>query len=132
MVVAPHSQTPVEGVANISRYLCREYFPALYEEGHGGAEAASLMDSWMDLMSTTLERGSVKEKMSVLRRLNARLGSAQFLAGDQPSVADIVGFCALCEQSGLKVPGNVKQWLQRVQLSFPGLNSVPCPYFTDS
>lgn len=132
MLVSPHGQTPVEGVANIGRYLCREYFPALYEEGPGGAESAGLMDSWLDSISTTLQRGSAKEKASVLRRLNAQLGSAQFLTGDEPSLADIVGFCVLSEQAGLKLPSNVKNWLKRVQLSVAGLNSVPCPYLNDT
>jgi aminoacyl tRNA synthase complex-interacting multifunctional protein 2 len=132
MMVSPQSQTPVEGVANISRYLCREYYPALYdEEGRGGAESASLIDSWLDLVSTTFQRGSAKEKASILRKLNAQLGSAQFLVGDQLSVADIVGFCAVCEQPGLKPPGNVKSWLQRVQRSVPGLATVPCPYIVE-
>lgn len=131
MMVSPQSQTPVEGVANISRYLCREYFPALYEDGRGSAESASLMDSWMDLMTTTLQRGTSKEKLSVLRRLNGQLGSAQFLVGDRPSVADIVGFCALCEQPGMKLPGNVKPWLRRVQSSVPGLAAVPCLYLAE-
>ena len=131
MMVSPQSQTPVEGVANISRYLCREYFPILYEEGQGGAESASLVDSWLDLMTTTLQRGSSKEKASVLRRLNGQLGSSQFLVGDQPSVADIVGFCAVCEQPGMKLPGNVKPWLQRVQRSMSGLAAVPCSYLAE-
>lgn len=131
MMVSPHSQTPVEGIANISRYICREYFPALYEEGQGGAESASLVDSWLDLMTTALQRGSSKEKASVLRRLNGQLGSSQFLVGGQPSVADIIGFCAICEQPGMKLPGNVKPWLQRVQRSFPGLAGVPCSYLAE-
>lgn len=131
-MVSPQSQTPVEGMANISRYLCREYFPALYEEGRdGSAESASLMDSWMDQMSTTLLKGSAKEKASVLRRLNAQLGSSEFLVGGEPSVADIVGFDVVCQQQGLKLSANVKQWLKRVHLSVPGLSSVTCAYLTD-
>lgn len=132
MLVSPHNQTPVEGVANIGRYLCREYFPALYEGSPGGADSAGLIDSWLDSVSTTLRTGSAKEKASVLRRLNAQLGgSAHFLAGEQPSLADIIGFCGVSEQEGLKLPGNVKSWMKRVQQSVPGLNSVPCPYLGD-
>ena len=132
--MAPHQQTPVQGVANLGRYLCREYFPGLYEgEGQGGsdAESAALVDSWLDAFSTTLRRGSAKEKASVLRKLNAQLGSARFLTGDSPSLADIVGVCAVCEQPDLKLPGNVKSWLKRGMESIPGLHSVPCSYLTD-
>lgn len=131
MLVSPHSQTPVEGMANIGRYLCREYFSALYEEGRGGDESAAIMDSWLDVTSTTLQRGSVKEKASVVRRFNSQLGSSQFLAGDQPSLADIVGYCAVCKQPGLKLPGNVKNWLKRACVSVYGLSTVPCPYLSD-
>lgn len=121
----------MEGVANISRYLCREYFPALYdEEGPGGAESASQADSWLDLFGASLERGSAKEKSAVLRRLNSQLGSAQYLVGTQVSVADMVGFCAVSGQTGLKLPGNVKQWLKRLQMTVPGLKCVPCSYVT--
>lgn len=139
MVVSPHNQTPVEGMANIARYLCREYFPALYEETKGGVTTASLIDSWLDMFSVSLQRGSAKEKPSVVRKLNAQLGSSQFLTGDEgPSLADIMGYCALCEQQqqgagGLKLGGNVKQWLKRVREVVPGLANMPCPYLlTDS
>ena len=131
MVVSAHGQTPVEGVANIGRYLCREYFPALYDEGPNCAESASLIDGWLDTVSTTLQRGSAKEKASVLRKFNAQLGSAQFLTGDQPTLADIVAYCAVCEQPGLKLPGNVKNWLKRVRSVVPGLNSAPCLYLSE-
>lgn len=132
MMVSPHNQIPVEGVANIARYLCREYFPALYEESKGGLEATAQMDSWMDAVSTTLQRGSSKEKASVVRRLNSHLGSASFLAGcEWPSLADIVAYCAVSKQPGLKVPANVKQWLKRVRATVPGLNFCPCPYLTE-
>ena len=132
LLVSPHNQTPVEGVANISRYLCREYFPALYEEGPGGAESASQVDSWLDLFSASLERGSAKEKSAVLRRLNSQLGSAQYLVGTQISVADMVGFCAVSGQPNLKLPGNVKQWLKRLKMTVPGLKCVPCSYIITS
>lgn len=124
-------------MANICRYLCREYFPALYEEVGGGkensssAELASAMDSWMDSLSSVLSRGTGKEKASVLRRLNAQLGSSKFLVvGEQLTVADIVGFCEVCGQPDLKLPSNVKLWMKRVQCSVPSLCTVPCPYLT--
>ena len=138
MMVSPQAQTPVEGVANICRYLCREYFPVLYEEvgscgkeENSSADLASAMDSWMDLMSSVLTRGTGKEKASVLRRMNAQLGSSKFLVmGEQPTVADIVCFCEVCAQPDLKLPSNVKLWMKRVQSLVPPLCTVPCPYLT--
>ena len=126
MVVSPHNQTPVEGTANIARYLCREYYPILYEEANGGIEATAQIDSWLDIVSTTLLRGSAKEKSSVLKRFNSQLGSTSFLVGNQLSLADIVAYCTLCKQPGLKIPGNLNQWLKKMQVTVPG--SAECPY----
>lgn len=119
-------------MANISRYLCREYFPALYEEGRGGAESASVMDSFLDDASIKLRKGGTKERAAVLRKFNTQLGTSKFLAGEEPSLADIVVFCEVCQQAGMKLPGNVKQWLKRVQTSVPGLSTIPCPYLEPS
>jgi len=132
MVVSPHNQTPVTGQANICRYLCREYFPALYEESPGGLDAAAQMDNWLDEVSTTLQRGSSREKASVVRRLNSHLGSASFLAAtESPSIADLVAFTVLSEQRGLKVPTNVKQWLKRVKAGTMNSDLCQCPYLED-
>lgn len=132
MVVSPHNQTPVTGQANISRYLCREYFPALYEESSGGLEAAAQMDSWMDAMSTTLQRGGSKEKASIVRRMNSHLGSSSFLAGtDGPALADFVVFTVLSEQQGLKIPANVKQWLKRVRAMTLNSDLCQCPHLEE-
>ena len=132
MMVSPHNQTPVEGIANIARYLCREYFPALYEDCRGGLEAVAQMDSWMDIVSTTLQKGGSKEKASVVRQLNSHLGSSAFLASlDEPSLADIVAYCAISKHPGLKVPANVKLWLRRVRAVVPGLDYCPCPYINE-
>ena len=100
----------------------------LYEDVKGGPETASQIDSWLDAVSTTLQRGNAKEKMSVLRRFNSQLGSTSFLVGEDPSLADIVSYCVLCEQLGLKLSGNVKQWLKRVQASVPRIATVKCSY----
>jgi len=132
MVVSPHNQTPVSGQANICRYLCREYFPVLYEESPGGLDAAAQMDNWMDEVSTTLQRGSSREQASVVRRLNSQLGSSSFLAGtDAPSIADLLAYTVLCGQPGLKIPGNVKQWLKRVRAGTINSDLCLCPYLDE-
>ena len=75
MVVSPHNQTPVQGLANVLRYLIREYCPSLYEGQ--GAGRASEIDSWMDTVTNVLlgSRSSAKEKASVAKKMNSRLGA---------------------------------------------------------
>lgn len=124
MVVSPHNQTPVEGVANIARYLCREFCPSLYEGL--GIEAASQVDSWIDTVSRNLSTGTSKEKASAMRRLNSQLGSAKYLVGEGVTLADIIVYSTLCGQDGLKPTANVKQWIKRLQLAVPALACIPC------
>ena len=125
MVVSPHNQTPVKGIANIARYVCREFAPQLYEgKGH---EQAALVDSWLDAVAGTFVFGSSKEKLSVLRRLNSHLGSAPFLAGDDVTLADIVAYAVLCRGSGgHKLTDNVKKWINscRNRSEFEGIPTV--------
>ena len=130
MVVSPHNQTPVEGIANILRYISREFSPELYEGT--GLETAAKIDSWMDMIAGTLVHGGAKEKASVMRRLNSHLGSASFLAGGRLSLADIVGYVAVRHESGLKPTANVKQWLQKCGDQLPELTAIPCNFVSDS
>ena len=112
MIVSPHNQTPVEGIANISRYLCREFCPDLYEGR--GPEQALLVDSWLDSVAGSFLFGSSKEKTSVMRRLNSHLGSNVFLAGAEMTLADIVAYSVLGGSTDdQKLTGNVKTWLNR-------------------
>ena len=112
MIVSPHDQIPVEGIANIARYICRMYCPDLYEGL--GPEAASLIDSWLDRFYHTFLVGSAKERASVIRNLNGWLGSHTWLAGDQFSLADLVSYCVISQNSqGLKLAGtNIERWMK--------------------
>lgn len=123
MVVSPHNQTPVEGIANIARYLCREFCSNLYEGL--GAEEALKIDSWLDSVAGTLLYGSSKEKASVMRRLNSQLGSSGYLVGDYVTLADIIAFAIVGSEPGLKPTANVKQWLKRCQ-AHPEFAGLPC------
>ncbi len=127
MVVSPHNQTPVEGLANIARYICRQYCPALYEDQ--GPMAASQMDNWLEAIIGTLFRGSSKEKASVIRKLNSHVGSSSFLGGDRVSIADIISYSVLASLDGVKPTSNVKKWLKRVENSFPCLKIIPFTSF---
>lgn len=126
MVVSPHNQTPVEGLANILRYLTREFCPSLYEGQ--GPQRASEIDSWVDTVTNVLLGGrcSAKEKASVARRMNSRLGGNGYLVGDQLSLADIIGYWAVCGQGAIKLTNNLKEWLFRVYEAVPSLGTFPC------
>ncbi len=130
MVVSPHNQTPVIGIASVARFLCREYRPDLYES-LGSLEQSAQIDSWLDALTGSLLHGGSKEKTSVMRRLNSHLGSSPFLAGDRVSLADIVGYAVVCNDSEQKVSGNVKLWLRRCQ-KIPEFSSVPCSCLVDT
>ena len=123
MVVSPHNQTPVEGIANISRYICREFCPEYYEGR--GPEQAAVVDGWLDAVGGTYIFGSSKEKTSILRRLNAHLGSNDFLAGTEITLADIVAYGVICGgPGGQKLTGNVKTWIKRCQ-NLPEFHGIP-------
>ena len=126
MVVSPHNQTPVQGLANVLRYLIREYCPSLYEGQ--GAGRASEIDSWMDTVTNVLlgSRSSAKEKASVAKKMNSRLGANGYLVGDELSLADLLGYWAVCGQGAIKLTNNIKDWLTRVYTDVPSLGTFPC------
>ncbi len=126
MVVSPHNQTPVQGLANILRYLIREYSPSLYEGQ--GAERASEIDSWLDTVTNVLlaSKSSAKEKASIARKMNSRLGGNGYLVGDQLSLADLVAYWAVCGQGAIKLTNNIKDWLTRVYTDVPSMGTFPC------
>ena len=131
MVVAPQSHTPIQGLANICRYLCRMFCPELYEGL--GTDAVGEIDSWMDSISLSFTHGNAKEKSSVLRHMNSSLGSSQFLLSSHtnPTAADILTYSVLAPKQGLKIGGNVKAWMRCCQNS-PQMSSIPCLYLTES
>jgi hypothetical protein len=130
MVVSPHNQTPVRGIANIARYVCRLFCPELYEgQGH---QQSALVDSWLDAVTGMYIFGSSKEKLSVLRRLNSHLGSCQFLAGDDVTLADVVAYAIICGgPGGQKLTDNVRKWINCCQ-SRPEFQGVPTVNLTSS
>ena len=107
------SQRCVKGEASILRFLARAFRNDLYEEV--GPAGASDIDYWIDSASTTLAHGGAKEKASVLKNLNARLGRQDFLAETgKLSIADVAMYAALKGSAAESTaPNNVKKWLKR-------------------
>lgn len=126
MMVSPHNQTPVQGLANVLRYLTREFCPSLYEGQ--GPQNASEIDSWVDTVSSVLlgDSSSSKEKSSVARKLNSCLGGNVYLVGDQLSLADLYCYWAVCGQGAVKLTKNITDWLTRVYTDVPALGTFPC------
>lgn len=112
MMVSPHDQVPIEGIANIARYICRMFCPDLYEDL--GPEIASTIDSWLDRFCHTFLIGNAKERASVIKNLNASIASNSWVVGDQFSLADIVLYCIISQNSsGLKILGtNIQRWMK--------------------
>jgi hypothetical protein len=110
MIVLPYKQVPIKGIANICRYLSRQFSPGLYELFD--VVKSSMVDSWLDSFSYSYINGNAKEKASVLRHMNSCLGNASYLIGDEFSLADLVIYCSLSRDSN-KMPSNVKSWMKR-------------------
>ena len=74
------------------------------------------VDSWLDAIAGTYIFGSSKEKLSILRRLNSHLGSSEFLAGSNITLADVVAYAIICGgPGGQKLTDNVKKWIKVCQ-----------------
>ncbi|XP_060642655.2 aminoacyl tRNA synthase complex-interacting multifunctional protein 2 isoform X1 [Anolis sagrei] len=98
---------PIEGEGNIARFLF-----SLLGQKHN-AVTATLIDSWVDTAIFQLQEGSSKEKAAVLRSMNAALGKASWLVGNELTLADIVAWCAIQTTGSTNaVPPNVQNWLK--------------------
>lgn len=129
MMVSPHNQTPIEGLDNIARYICRVYCPSLYEDL--GPEVASVIDSWLDRFCHNFLVTSAKERASIVKNLNVSLGSNAWVVGNQFTLADLVLYCVISQNSsGLKTIGaNVERWMKDCR-KHPLLVNIPvCQIF---
>lgn len=109
LMVNPHKQTVIEGESNIARYIQRLINPDFDKCVVG----ATRIDEWLDLAEQYV-RGNKKENAAVLKSLNSKLGSAEWLVGNTLSLADIVMWSVINQSKGQKdSPSNVKNWLQR-------------------
>ncbi len=125
MMYAPGKQIPVSGIANICRFLSRQFCPEVYESFDH--TVCGQTDYWLDSLSIAYLHGNAKEKGSVLRQLNSALGSKDYVTGTCPTLADIVLFSIIGNDKGLKMSANVKNWMNychRVQ----EMKYVPCLY----
>lgn len=113
LMVSPHKQTNVEGESNIARYIQRLLNP----DYDNCPAAATKTDEWLDLAEQYI-RGNKKENAAVVKTLNSRLGSSEWLAGKSLSLADIVMWSVISQAKAQKdCPANVKTWIQRCEKS---------------
>ena len=107
LMINPKSQVVLEGEGTIARHLARLLRPS-YEDGD--VVMATEIDQWVDTASQ-YKKGNNKEKNSVLKNMNSKLGKSDWLVGEGLSLADVVMWGVLVGSNG--VPGNVKSWLDR-------------------
>ncbi|XP_028670040.1 aminoacyl tRNA synthase complex-interacting multifunctional protein 2 isoform X1 [Erpetoichthys calabaricus] len=109
---------PIEGEGNIARFL----FALLGQQQD--PITATLVDSWIDMAIFQLGQGSSKEKVAVLRTINAALGRSPWLVGANRSLADIVTCCVVLQAAGpVAIPANVQKWMKSCE-NLPEFNGV--------
>ena len=110
MMVNPRLQTTLQGEGSIARYLARLLSPA-YDNAE--ITIATVIDQWVD-SAMQYQRGNSKEKASVLKGANAKLGKSEWLVGGAMSLADVMLWGAVTQaQAGESLAGNVKKWYLR-------------------
>ncbi|XP_075994928.1 aminoacyl tRNA synthase complex-interacting multifunctional protein 2 isoform X2 [Genypterus blacodes] len=108
MKFSVRNMCPVEGEANVARFLFRLLAPYPSDPA-----AATLVDSWLDTAFFQLAEGSAKEQAAVLRALNATLGRSPWLTGPEFSLADIATYCCVLQSGSVSsAPANVQRWLK--------------------
>ncbi|XP_061329196.1 aminoacyl tRNA synthase complex-interacting multifunctional protein 2 [Pezoporus flaviventris] len=107
MKFSVQTMCPIEGEGNIARFL----FSLLGQKYN--AVTSTLIDSWVDTAIFHLREGSSKEKGAVLRSMNAALGKAAWLVGNELTIADIVVWSVLQQMgSANAAPANVQKWMK--------------------
>ncbi|XP_068248594.1 aminoacyl tRNA synthase complex-interacting multifunctional protein 2 isoform X2 [Palaemon carinicauda] len=125
LMVNPLHQTPISSEANIIRYVSRLFplsSPYNYE-ATGTFTSITETDNLLDQLTNQMICGNNKERQSVLRLLNGRLGRASWLMGDKCSIVDVMAWSAL-KQTGSEAgaPANVSKWYKAVS-TLAGLES---------
>ena len=107
LMVNPRSQVTVEGEGTIARHLARLLHPSYDDED---IVKATEIDQWVDTASQ-YSKGNNKEKNSVLKNMNSKLGKSEWLVGSGLSLADVMMWGVLVGTNG--VPVNVQAWRER-------------------
>ena len=109
MKFSVRNMCPVEGEANVARFLFRLLSPDPSDAG-----LATLVDSWVDTAFFQLAEGGAKEQAAALRSLNAALGRQPWLTGPELSLADIACYCCAVRSgaTAAAVPTHVQRWMK--------------------
>ncbi|MCL4125390.1 UNVERIFIED_CONTAM: hypothetical protein GTU68_051768 [Idotea baltica] len=117
MMVNPLTQSVISGEANILRYISR-LFPAvssLHYELRGSFVGVSESDYWLDAIQTKLLHGTNKERQSVFKQLNAKLGTSKWVDGDSWGLCDVFCWSVILQLGSSKdLPSNVANWFKRI------------------
>ncbi|KAK4321467.1 hypothetical protein Pmani_007727 [Petrolisthes manimaculis] len=125
LMVNPLRQTQIYSEVNIVRYISRLFplaSPYNYE-ATGTFTTITETDQLLDQLEQKLAVGDNKQRHSILRLLNGRLGKNSFLMGNTCGVVDIVAW-SLMKQCDLHVgaPNNVARWYKTLS-SLAGMDS---------
>lgn len=102
------SMCPIEGEANVARFLYRLLSPEPSD-----AAAATLVDDWVDTAFFQLgAEGSAKGQAAALRSLNAALGRHPWLTGPELTLADVACYCCAVQSGVAAAPANVQRWMK--------------------
>ncbi|XP_059897006.1 aminoacyl tRNA synthase complex-interacting multifunctional protein 2 isoform X1 [Gadus macrocephalus] len=109
MKFSVRNMCPVEGEANVARFLFRLLSPDPSDVG-----LATLVDSWVDTAFFQLAEGGAKEQAAALRSLNAALGRQPWLTGPELSLADIACYCCAVRSgaTAAAAPTHVQRWMK--------------------
>ena len=109
MVASAATHIPIEGDANIAKYICRaccgdQFYP-------DDIMASITIDSTLEAADKL--DGRKRNDNLVLKPLNAEMGKSPFVCGATESVADFVLYAAIMSKK-VAAPGNLKKWVKKM------------------
>lgn len=116
LVVHPVKQLAVKGEVNILRHLGRLGLSPLGYPSDDTVETLQ-MDSVLDTCHRLLHVRTGKEKSSIYKNLNAKLGKSSYFGGENVNICDIAVWSAL-KQVQIKegdLVQNMAKWFQRME-----------------
>lgn len=117
LVIHPVKQIAIKGEINILRYLGRLGLSSL---GYPSDDVVTTIqiDNVLDTCHRLLHVRTAKEKTSIYRNLNAKLGKGSYFGGENVNIIDIAAWSVLkqaCANPGSDLTQNLVKWFQRIE-----------------
>ncbi|XP_075219977.1 aaRS-interacting multifunctional protein 2 isoform X2 [Lycorma delicatula] len=106
-IVSPINHCTVNGEVNILRFLHRQLNPDadILEE--------TKLDEFLDCCYCLTHVNSQKEKLSILRKMNATLGKSEWFFGDVITVCDLAAWSSIRNVENLELTQKMSKWLKQ-------------------